>query len=375
METESFTDFPVENKIPPIAPDAPTNLHAKGISTTEIDLSWDAPQYTGGADITGYRIEVSTTGTGGWSDLVADTGSTSTTYSHTVPLHATRYYRVSAINSAGTGDPSSAASASAMNTPPGVIGAEIRGNSRIVTLFLDEASVHTPTPPASAFTINVDGTVRTAGALTVTSTFKQVKLVFAGYCNQARRDGDRLLHQARDEPATGRRRTRDRLVHRLPRAEQPRAHCPGCTHEPDCGRGFKNDHRTLLERACVYRRREHQRLQSRGLQYRHRELVQPGHRHGLDVDGVFAHGAVGRHTLLPGFGDQLRRHGTGIGRGLRHGHEHPAQGDPRGDSRERSRHPLAVPRRSTRFNFDTRAIDVHRPKRKTTHVRQLQRPF
>ena len=119
VETESFTDFPVENKIPPIAPDAPTNLQAKGASTTKIDLSWDAPQYTGGADITGYRIEVSTTGTGGWSDLVADTGSTSTTYSHTVPSGATRYYRVSAINSAGTGTASDVASASAMNTPAG----------------------------------------------------------------------------------------------------------------------------------------------------------------------------------------------------------------------------------------------------------------
>ena len=180
LETASFTDFPVENKIPPIAPDAPTNLHAKGISTTKIDLSWDAPANTRGADITGYRIEVSTTGAGGWSDLVADTGSTSTTYSHTVPSGATRYYRVSAINSAGTGTASDVASASAMNTPPGVIRAEIRGNPRIVTLFLDEAPVHTPAPPASAFTIKVDGTVRTAGALTVSSGFKQVKLVFAG---------------------------------------------------------------------------------------------------------------------------------------------------------------------------------------------------
>ncbi len=189
IETESFTDFPVENKIPPIAPDAPTNLQAKGVSATRIDLSWDAPAYTGGADIAGYRIEVSTTGTGGWTDVVANTGSTSTRYSHTVPSGATRHYRVSAINSAGAGDPSDVASGSAMNTPPGVIGAEISGNARIVTLFLDEAPVDSPAPPASAFTINVDGTVRTAGALTVNAGFKLIKLVFTG---AALRPGDTL---------------------------------------------------------------------------------------------------------------------------------------------------------------------------------------
>ena len=47
---------------------------------TQIDLSWTAPSINGGAAITGYRIEASTNGST-WSDLVADTGSTTTSYS------------------------------------------------------------------------------------------------------------------------------------------------------------------------------------------------------------------------------------------------------------------------------------------------------
>ena len=129
-EVASFTDQAVANNLAAIAPDAPTNLHAKGVSTTQIGLSWSAPEYTGGADITGYRIEVSNDGNTGWTELVAS--QTSRRYSHTVPAGVTRYYRVSAINSAGTGPVSNVASASAMDTPPTVTGAEIKQRSRTV---------------------------------------------------------------------------------------------------------------------------------------------------------------------------------------------------------------------------------------------------
>ena len=47
-----------------------------------------------------------------WSDLVANTRSTSTSYSHTgLTAGSTRHYRVSAINSAGTGPTSDTANA------------------------------------------------------------------------------------------------------------------------------------------------------------------------------------------------------------------------------------------------------------------------
>ena len=84
---------------------------------TEIDLSWTAPSSNGGASIDGYKIEVSTNGTS-WSDLVADTGSSSTSYSHTgLTAGSTRHYRVSANNSAGTGAVSNVANTTT-DSPP-----------------------------------------------------------------------------------------------------------------------------------------------------------------------------------------------------------------------------------------------------------------
>ena len=84
-------------------PGAPTGLTATADGQTEIDLSWTAPTNTGDSEITGYKIEVSTSGST-WNDLVANTNSTATSYSHTdLMAGSTRHYRVSAINSAGTG--------------------------------------------------------------------------------------------------------------------------------------------------------------------------------------------------------------------------------------------------------------------------------
>ena len=92
-------------------PDAPTGLTAIATSPTQIDLTWAAPAYDGGAAVTGYRIEVSETGAA-WAHLAGNTGSTSTSYSHAgLQPGSRRFYRVSAINRAGTGEPSGVASA------------------------------------------------------------------------------------------------------------------------------------------------------------------------------------------------------------------------------------------------------------------------
>jgi hypothetical protein len=71
-------------------------------AATVINLSWSAGSTNGGA-ITGYKIQRSTNGSS-WSNVVADTGSTGTTYSNTGLTGSTAYYyRVAAINVAGTG--------------------------------------------------------------------------------------------------------------------------------------------------------------------------------------------------------------------------------------------------------------------------------
>ena len=105
------------------APGPPTGLAATARGQS-IDLAWTAPANTGGSPITGYRIEVSPDGTSSsWTDLVADTASTATTYSHTgLDAATTRHYRVSAINAAGTSVASGSDDATTeAATPAGVI--------------------------------------------------------------------------------------------------------------------------------------------------------------------------------------------------------------------------------------------------------------
>ena len=89
-------------------PDTPTNLNADVVSSTQVNLSWFAPENDD--SVTGYKIEVSTTNTQSYSIVVENTESTDTTYSHTGLTPDTTYiYRVSAINDIGTSDSSSEA--------------------------------------------------------------------------------------------------------------------------------------------------------------------------------------------------------------------------------------------------------------------------
>src|SRR5438093_645548 len=88
-------------------PSPPTGLTATAASSSQVSLTWTAPTDNGGSAITGYTIERSTDGST-WTTLVANTTNTAATYSDTGLTRATAYsYKVSAINSAGTGSPSS----------------------------------------------------------------------------------------------------------------------------------------------------------------------------------------------------------------------------------------------------------------------------
>ena len=114
-------------------PGAPQSLSARAAGDTEIDLSWSRPSSDDGSRITGYRIEVSEDGSG-WSVLEADTSRTRHTH-RGLPSGSTRYYRVSAINSAGTGQPSNTANATtdSVNVPgaPQSLSAQAAGDTEI----------------------------------------------------------------------------------------------------------------------------------------------------------------------------------------------------------------------------------------------------
>ncbi|HZS74571.1 MAG TPA: fibronectin type III domain-containing protein, partial [Candidatus Nitrosotalea sp.] len=85
---------------------------ASVVSSSQINLSWTAPANNGGSAITGYEIERSTNAGSTWSTISANTASSLTTYSNTGLVASTSYtYRVSAINSVGTGPASNVVSA------------------------------------------------------------------------------------------------------------------------------------------------------------------------------------------------------------------------------------------------------------------------
>ena len=113
-------------------PGAPTGLTltAGSPANTVIALAWTAPTATGGAAISGYQIKKN------GSIVVADTGSTATTYSATGLTHNTTYtFTVAAINSAGAGGDSTTESRDTLPNGIGATGGTITtyGNYKIHT--------------------------------------------------------------------------------------------------------------------------------------------------------------------------------------------------------------------------------------------------
>lgn len=94
------------------APGAPTAQYISA-SGNAITINWLPPGDDGGEAITGYRIDRrSPSGSGGWTTIVADTGTTTTNYTDNGLLYATNYgYRIAAINIIGVGSYSSEISA------------------------------------------------------------------------------------------------------------------------------------------------------------------------------------------------------------------------------------------------------------------------
>ena len=119
-------------------PQPPTNLVASTVSSSQTNLSWTAPANNGGSTITGYMIERSNNTGSTWSTVSSNTGSAATTYSDSGLAPSTTYtYRVSAINSVGTSQPSNVSSAttSAVTPPPptGIVLNNIQSTSGTVS--------------------------------------------------------------------------------------------------------------------------------------------------------------------------------------------------------------------------------------------------
>ena len=104
-------------------PGAPTSLTVSpnGLrGSTELRLAWRPPANSGGSPITGYRIEWRFPNSSDWKFVVPGPSGTATTYLHTgLAPNTTRFYRVSAINAQGQGDPTNAVRGTTNAARPG----------------------------------------------------------------------------------------------------------------------------------------------------------------------------------------------------------------------------------------------------------------
>jgi hypothetical protein len=117
-----------------VAPGAPTGLVATAVSPTKIDLSWNAPSNNGGYPITGYKIQYRT-GSDQYADLITNTDSTTTTFSHNGITAGQLYiYRVYTITAFATSDksslevtvqPKSVSSSTAPGAPTGLVATNV----------------------------------------------------------------------------------------------------------------------------------------------------------------------------------------------------------------------------------------------------------
>jgi DNA-binding beta-propeller fold protein YncE len=116
-DSTNVVDDPITSTAVQITkPSPPIKLTASVVSSTQINLAWSSPVEDGNSEITGYKIEVKKDGNS-FTTLVADSESTTRTYSHTNLITNSKYtYKVSAINIAGTSDSSNEFSATPKST-------------------------------------------------------------------------------------------------------------------------------------------------------------------------------------------------------------------------------------------------------------------
>ena len=112
---------------PPAVPGAPT-LRAEANGENAINLAWDPPTDTGGADITQYELQVSADGGINYSRLTSPSAS-DRSYTHSgLKPGDQRRYQLRARNRAGLGEFSSAVSATTLTGVPAAPGLTVRAN-------------------------------------------------------------------------------------------------------------------------------------------------------------------------------------------------------------------------------------------------------
>lgn len=101
---------------PAKAPAAPGKPKAK-LASKSVTLSWAAPANTGGAPITGYRVQRATKEKGPWSTVAGPVGAARSVKVTGLKNGTKYYFRVAALNAAGAGEWSASVAATPRTTP------------------------------------------------------------------------------------------------------------------------------------------------------------------------------------------------------------------------------------------------------------------
>ena len=110
------------NLVPNLSPPDPPTGVSGTVEHEQTTLSWTAPSFVGTSAITGYKIELTTDNGSNWTVNTANTGTTAVTKIVTGLTNLTSYkFRVSAINSDGTSNPSTASDTISPTGNPGDI--------------------------------------------------------------------------------------------------------------------------------------------------------------------------------------------------------------------------------------------------------------
>ena len=146
----------------PVLPSTPLGLIPEPSEDEEnaIILTWETPEDNGGAVISGYLIQVTTDPEEGWSDVVT-TESTETAYTDYVDdengpafeIGEYPYYRVAAINSAGTGPFSKEATAASPPSGPLGLTAELSEDEESAIILKWEAPEDNGGAPVSGYVV------------------------------------------------------------------------------------------------------------------------------------------------------------------------------------------------------------------------------
>lgn len=159
----------------PTIPGQVTNLSVLAQSPHSIALSWRAPADNGGAAITSYLIERESPVGGGFS-TIATVGASPVTYINTGLTHSTVYnYRISAINSAGTGTASASDSVATHYPGSGFVPVNptpisVGGNGRALAFTMNNDAKTTNNPVVS-LGLNADPRTVRGYVVSLDSTF------------------------------------------------------------------------------------------------------------------------------------------------------------------------------------------------------------